>query len=574
MNVFSNLTSPDSVAIFLWLLGAFILGLIVGWFTWGTVKRRLEAELKSLNAEHLALNEKYDASKLELSGAKATHDELKADYDWKAERLHDIEKEKGDLHTKIYGLKDKLKAEGNAKVTLKNQIDGLNASYNGAKSESEVLALKVRGLEAELEAIAKQIEAEKLDYSSTTDVQAIIESDLETANETIETLNARVAGLESDITEYKGMVVNSDNGSLKKANVKVAILEGKIAGMKEQFDITKADLENRQNEETELVEVAARGVMARGIAESSPENETTEMSIEAAKAAVAVALVGSVSAGDKDDLTEIKGVGKFIETKLNDLGIYTFVQIANFDDAMITNVTRAIEFFPGRIEQDEWLPQARELVGSPMLSAILEDLDEKEEGVIEVEGAPAIKKVDVEAAKAVVKNRVDSMVLSTTTGEKDDLKKVSGVGPFIEEKLNNLGILTYEQISLFDKELEDNVTNAIEFFPGRIKRDEWGKQARELFKQKKSDVASEALKAMIGGRIAAVTVEEKDNLKKISGIGPFIEEKLNSLGIYTYKQISQFDEEIVGLVTNSIMFSSDRIERDGWVAQAGDLVAK
>jgi predicted flap endonuclease-1-like 5' DNA nuclease len=79
---------------------------------------------------------------------------------------------------------------------------------------------------------------------------------------------------------------------------------------------------------------------------------------------------------------------------------------------------------------------------------------------------------------------------------------------------------------------------------------------------------------MIGGRIAAVTVEEKDNLKKISGIGPFIEEKLNSLGIYTYKQISQFDEEIVGLVTNSIMFSSDRIERDGWVAQAGDLVAK
>tara|TARA_B100001109_G_scaffold84526_1_gene69002 strand:+ start:418 stop:531 length:114 start_codon:yes stop_codon:yes gene_type:complete len=33
--------------------------------------------------------------------------------------------------------------------------------------------------------------------------------------------------------------------------------------------------------------------------------------------------------------------------------------------------------------------------------------------------------------------------------------------------------------------IEEEVNKAIEFFPGRVKRDEWAKQARELHKNKK-----------------------------------------------------------------------------------------
>jgi predicted flap endonuclease-1-like 5' DNA nuclease len=531
MNVFENLTSPESVYIFLWLLGAFILGLIVGWYTWGTVKRKLEAELKALNAEHIALNNEHDTLKLELSGTKASYDELKADYDWKAQRLHDIEIEKGDLHTKIYGLKDKLKVEGNAKIALQNQIDGLSASYNGAKSESEVLALKVKGLEAELEAVAKQIDEEKLAYGN------------------------------------EGIVLNSEaNGDLKKANAKIAVLEGKVEGLKEQLEIC-------QGGETALQ--TAEVAIATAILENkNTEINETEMNLEAAKVAIAAALGDSVpvaSINDRNDLTRINGIGEFIEGKLNDLGIFTYKQIANFGEAMIDNLTLAIEFFPGRIERDEWVPQAKELIRNSTLSTILEDLDEEEEEIIEVEGAPAIKQVDVEAAKEIIKNKIGSMIPSATAEDKNDLKVISGVGPFIEEKLNNLGIFTYEQISLFDDEMEDSVTDAIEFFPGRVKRDGWVKQALELLKQKKADNASISLRAMIGGKIAPATVEEKDNLKVISGVGPFIEEKLNSLGIYTYQQMSQFDEEIVDLVTDAIMFFPGRIERDGWVEQAAEL---
>ncbi|MFT6743138.1 MAG: putative flap endonuclease-1-like 5' DNA nuclease, partial [Paraglaciecola sp.] len=317
--------------------------------------------------------------------------------------------------------------------------------------------------------------------------------------------------------------------------------------------------------------LSAAAIMTEAEGEESSEEE---MSIKDSKAAITTALggaIGMASADEKDDLTQINGIGEFIEDKLNDLGIYKFEQISNFDDAMIANLTRAIEFFPGRIERDEWVPQAKELSsGNSVSSSILEDLEEEDE-IIEVEGAPTVKKVDVEAAKEIVKSKIGSTIPIATADEKDDLKLISGVGPLIEDKLNDLGLFTYEQISLFDSELENRVTDAIEFFPGRIKRDGWVKQAKELLKQKKADIASVQLKAMIGGKISAATADEKDDLKVISGVGPFIEEKINRLGIYSYKQISEFDEEIIKLVTDAIMFFPGRIVRDGWVAQAAEL---
>ncbi len=64
--------------------------------------------------------------------------------------------------------------------------------------------------------------------------------------------------------------------------------------------------------------------------------------------------------------------------------------------------------------------------------------------------------------------------------EKDDLKLISGVGPFIEEKLNGIGIYTFDQISKFTLEDIETVTQLIQFFPGRIERDNWKDQAEKL----------------------------------------------------------------------------------------------
>lgn len=71
--------------------------------------------------------------------------------------------------------------------------------------------------------------------------------------------------------------------------------------------------------------------------------------------------IGRASEAEKDNLKKIKGVGPFLEKKLNTLGIYTFAQIANFTDEDKDRVNEAIEFFPGRISRDNWVDQAKEL---------------------------------------------------------------------------------------------------------------------------------------------------------------------------------------------------------------------
>ena len=64
--------------------------------------------------------------------------------------------------------------------------------------------------------------------------------------------------------------------------------------------------------------------------------------------------------------------------------------------------------------------------------------------------------------------------------DRDDLKEVQGIGIFIEKKLNALGIYTFAQITRFNEEDQKIVNAAIEFFPGRVARDEWVAQARKL----------------------------------------------------------------------------------------------
>ena len=69
-------------------------------------------------------------------------------------------------------------------------------------------------------------------------------------------------------------------------------------------------------------------------------------------------------------------------------------------------------------------------------------------------------------------------------GEPDDLKQISGVGPVLEKKLNDLGITQFAQVAAFKKADIAKVDDALSF-KGRIERDDWLKQAAKLAKEKK-----------------------------------------------------------------------------------------
>ena len=178
-------------------------------------------------------------------------------------------------------------------------------------------------------------------------------------------------------------------------------------------------------------------------------------------------VLGTAKASDKDDLQVIKGIGPFIEEKLNALGIYTYLQVSKMTSKLEDTVNEAIEFFPGRVKRDQWVAQAKILLGEDV------KIDEK-----------ALKKSEELARVAAKAEKIDFGTIGVASAsDKDNLQELKGIGPFIEEKLNALGIFKFEQIAKMTSKIEDEVNIAIEFFPGRVKRDEWVKQAKERSKK-------------------------------------------------------------------------------------------
>jgi predicted flap endonuclease-1-like 5' DNA nuclease len=64
----------------------------------------------------------------------------------------------------------------------------------------------------------------------------------------------------------------------------------------------------------------------------------------------------------KNDLTQISGIGPAIQRKLNEIGIYSFQQIAELTPESVEQISKAIKFFPDRIGRDNWIGQAAALM--------------------------------------------------------------------------------------------------------------------------------------------------------------------------------------------------------------------
>ena len=62
----------------------------------------------------------------------------------------------------------------------------------------------------------------------------------------------------------------------------------------------------------------------------------------------------------------------------------------------------------------------------------------------------------------------------------DDLKQIKGIGPQMEEALNQIGIHTFAQVGRMTEREYDLLDSITGSFPGRAQRDDWAGQARKL----------------------------------------------------------------------------------------------
>ena len=99
--------------------------------------------------------------------------------------------------------------------------------------------------------------------------------------------------------------------------------------------------------------------------EPKPEPKKEEAAAEKPKGDVkAMDTRGRLSGpqGEADDLKKIKGVGPVLEGKLNDAGIYHYWQVAALNADQIKELEEEMSF-PGRMERDDWVGQAKEFAG-------------------------------------------------------------------------------------------------------------------------------------------------------------------------------------------------------------------
>ena len=105
---------------------------------------------------------------------------------------------------------------------------------------------------------------------------------------------------------------------------------------------------------------AAQGAVSP---ETTPKPQPAPAEVTAAPAMAMRAPARSADGAEADDLQLIKGIGPKIAAILSELGIVRFEQIAAWTPENVAWVNDHLRF-KGRIEREEWIPQARALMAA------------------------------------------------------------------------------------------------------------------------------------------------------------------------------------------------------------------
>ena len=148
---------------------------------------------------------------------------------------------------------------------------------------------------------------------------------------------------------------------------------------------------------------------------------------------------------------------------------------------------------------DELARLRKQLVASDTLSELLQQRDaslrdgELRYKALERERDAEIARLKVhitelemmarDVKKPVIKVTSPSAMLAAAK-ERDDLKKIFGIGPVLEKLLNSHGIYWFQQIAEWSAEDVQHYDKLLEDFRGRIVRDNWISSAREEYLKK------------------------------------------------------------------------------------------
>jgi predicted flap endonuclease-1-like 5' DNA nuclease len=308
---------------------------------------KTKTELESLRERNKQLNKDVFTLRTEREDFKSRVSEFQDQMslmkrhamELQAEFLKSREFYKGEL-TKAFErrkeLEDKLERTRAEQESFANLLESSQSEHESV-NKMLASARKRLGQMDILEQDLIRLEAEK----------AQLNHDYSMARQEIETLQRDVAELEE----------------LKVQNRELAEVLKSMESSRKQYEVDA----KRYRETAEQAEQKSETLRLRLDDVEKNFQEFERQQLEALKDARKSGVPQAINGKDKknkvqkDDLQEIVGIGKVFEHALNELGIYTFAQIANFGITDIARVNGALKGCEGRMESDDWIGQAKEL---------------------------------------------------------------------------------------------------------------------------------------------------------------------------------------------------------------------
>src|SRR5262245_21701946 len=204
----------------------------------------------------------------------------------------------------------------------------------------------------------------------------------------------------------------------------------------------------------------------------------------------------------RDKLQRISGIDAEIEKLLFAQSVSRYSQIALWAPADVARID-ALVGGNGRIARENWIEQAQ-ILSRGGDTAFSRDYDRRARGeasltavrparptdavaeMVTTAAAPsrsapradlgALRSVRAQAYQVAAQGSVVTSRIGAAKGARgalaEDLKRIRGIGVLIEKKLNQMGIVAYEQIANWTADEIDRISQSLDF-KGRIERENW-----------------------------------------------------------------------------------------------------
>ena len=335
-DIFTAMDTEDSIAMMVFLGVSFLLGLLFGaWSRAGKINRlkrelaQKEADLKSLRTQYDLLVEQFEKKEEDLKVSEARANEMSED-------ITRLTNERTHYETELRSAREQLERLQEENLNYANQLAGIGEG--GVIIDPNTVV---------------DIDGNGDNGNGLNDSTAMID---EVQNDRLSLIEEKLERLVLENSNLKEEMVNLEKTALSSNAV---IVGGGSTGVDIETGEEVLDLSDVPV--VEVPDTFDQEILEEDFGEMSPQERG-----ERAKAKIGELLgtkIPRANISEKDDLKKIEGIGPFIEIKLNDVGIYTFEQVSMLNEEAISLITDAIQFFPGRIEKDDWVGQAASYMG-------------------------------------------------------------------------------------------------------------------------------------------------------------------------------------------------------------------